>query len=103
MQYLLRLCPNIHHVSIDIRHHQRHAAQQLASHHNLLQTDLYQGRDDILAKVTWVREGGADQLVVKGDPARNREVNNDCPELASLLAIVWIDHNDFWLTLDAGY
>ena len=78
---------------------QKATARLLAAHQKLSGTQFYLGQSVILDHVEWIRDGRADQLVLKVDD--KAEPSN--MQLARLSAIVKIDRDDFWLTPDAGY
>ena len=73
------------------------AAHLIQTHQILKQSKFYLGGDQVLKKVKWVCDGRADRLVVNGPPSEGSF------EMASLSAIVRVEHNDFWMTPDAGY
>lgn len=56
-----------------------------------------------MEKVTWVREGRADRLVVKRESHSDDPPEQSASEMASLTAIVHIDGSDFWMTSDGAY
>jgi len=74
------------------------AARLIQTHQILKQSEFYLGGDQVLKKVKWVRDRRVDRLVVNDGASSDGSF-----EMASLSAIVRVDHNDFWMTPDAGY
>ena len=80
---------------------QKAAGRLVEAHRKLTGTSFYLGESAVLDNVEWVRDGRANQLVVKVEEAVATSDTN--LQLAKLSAIVKIDCDDFWMTSDAGY
>ena len=77
----------------------------------LVETGLYLGDMSFQDNVHWVRDGRADRLAIKPAEPQGKVGQrlpspplDDAPfNLAPISAVVQIDNNDYWLTVDANY